>query len=311
MSEAALRADALVDNMADGVLVLDRGGVVVWCGLSVGQYGLEPNRLKGQPAAEFLHGPDAPRFRAALAEALAHPGKRVSTGSLYLVSSHLPPLSTNDTLTFLPETPGINGVLVVIHLNANSRSRADNLSARSSGETEEQLRQVVRLSHIGVFEHNHLTNGMYWSPEHRRIYGWGANEPVVLMSQDGIIENVSQVIHPQDWERVFSAVTRAHRGESNGLFDMEYRIVRRDGAVRWVMIRSQTFFAGAGAERHPVRTVGAVEDITARKNSEHQIELMQMSVDRCNIAIYWVNSKAQVTYANDHACESLGLSARS
>src|SRR5262249_12353488 len=71
--------------------------------------------------------------------------------------------------------------------------------------------------------------------------------------------------------------------------------------------RAQTFFEGEGVARRPVRTVGAVQDITARKHTERQIELMQMSVDRCSTAIYWVNSAAEVTYANDSACRSLGL----
>jgi PAS domain S-box-containing protein len=34
---------------------------------------------------------------------------------------------------------------------------------------------------------------------------------------------------------------------------------------------------------------------------------MQMSVDRCSTAIYWVNSSGEVTYANECACRSLGL----
>ena len=301
MSEAAPRADALVENMADGVLILDRDGAVLWSQLSPHKLGLDSQPLTGQAAAEFLHGRDAGRFRAALTEAVANPGRRIRADSLPLATSREPARSADLSLTFLPDTAGINGVLVVIRVNERLRSP-------DQSPSEEQLRQVVRLSHIGVFEHNHITNEVYWSPEHRRICGWGPTERVVLMSRDGNLENVSRLIHPVDWERVRNEVKRAHSGEGDGRFDMEYRIIRRDdGALRWVMIRSQTFFEGAGAERRPVRTVGAVEDITARKNAERQIGLMQTSVDRCSTAIYWVNSRAQITYANDRACQSLGL----
>ena len=307
MSETARRADTLVENMADGVLILDRDGTVLWARPTPGRLDLQPQQLTGQPAAESLHGPEADRFRAGLAKAVANPGMRVRVGALHLVSSHDPALTTDDTLTFLPDTPGINGVLLLIQANELHGLVEEAPSGHVPGETEEQLRQVVRLSHIGVFDHNHLTQEVYWSPEHRRIYGWGETDPVVLTNPEGNLQNVSQVIHPDDWERVAAAVERSHSGEGDSRFDLEYRIIRPDGALRWVAIRSQTFFEGKGSARHPVRTVGAVEDVTERKSAERQIELMQMSVDRCNTAIYWVNSNAQVTYANDHACQSLGM----
>lgn len=300
MSETARRADALVENMADGVLILDRDGAVLWSRLSPHKMDLGSEQLPEGSAADALHGPDAGRFRAALTEAVANPGKRIRVESLHLVSSGAFTRSADLSLTFLPDKPGINGVLVVIHVN--ERPGASELNP-----SEEQLRQVVRLSHIGVFDHNHITNEMYWSPEHRQISGWGPTEPVVLFSQDGTLENASRLIHPVDWERVRTEVMRAHSGEGDGRFDMEYRIIRRDGALRWVIVHSQTFFEGTGAARRPVRTVGAMEDITERKNAERQIRLMQTSVDRCSTAIYWVNSRAQVTYANDRACQSLGL----
>ncbi|MCB0227402.1 MAG: PAS domain-containing protein, partial [Anaerolineae bacterium] len=74
--------------------------------------------------------------------------------------------------------------------------------------------------------------------------------------------------HPDDRERLTKAVLRAHDPEGAGFFDIEYRIVRRDGAVRWLSVRSQTFFEGEGDKRRPVRTVGAIIDITAAKQAQ-------------------------------------------
>jgi len=44
-------------------------------------------------------------------------------------------------------------------------------------ESEERLRQAVRVSHIGIFDHDHVANTLYWSPEMRMIYGWGPRNP--------------------------------------------------------------------------------------------------------------------------------------
>ena len=72
------------------------------------------------------------------------------------------------------------------------------------------------------------------------------------------------IVHAEDIESISAAVRRAHDPAGDGVWDVEHRIIRRDGILRWLMAR-QTFFEGEGGARHPVRTVGAVLDITERK----------------------------------------------
>jgi two-component system cell cycle sensor histidine kinase/response regulator CckA len=138
---------------------------------------------------------------------------------------------------------------------------------------DERLRQVIRLSNIGVFEHDHATDEIYWSPEQREIYGVSAqealaftNNPAAAGASSGDLQTWA-LIHPDDRERVAAAMQRAHAGD-DGLFDLEYRIMRRDGCERWIATRSQTFFAGEGSERRAVRTIGATQDITDRKRGD-------------------------------------------
>ncbi|NTW59592.1 MAG: response regulator, partial [Nitrospirae bacterium] len=56
------------------------------------------------------------------------------------------------------------------------------------------------------------------------------------------------------------------------LFDVEHRIIRSDGAVRWLTTRSRTFFDTIDGTRRPIRTVGAVRDITEQKQAEQERE---------------------------------------
>ena len=144
--------------------------------------------------------------------------------------------------------------------------------------TDERLRQVIRLSNIGIFEHDHTTDEVYWSPEQREIYGIGPDEPLVFTrepSQAADGTHTWSLIHPEDRARVAAALQRAHAGEE-GLFDLEYRIARRDGRERWVATRSQTFFSGAGEARRAVRTIGATQDITDRK----KLDAEQWQIER-------------------------------
>jgi two-component system, cell cycle sensor histidine kinase and response regulator CckA len=131
-------------------------------------------------------------------------------------------------------------------------------------QREERLRQAVRVSNLGIFDHDHLTETVYWSPEERAIHGWEAERaPTVSEFVD--------MLHPEDRDRIASAIRSAHDPTGDGLFDVEQRIIRPDGEVRWLVTRSQTFFEGEGDARHPVRTVGAVLDATEWKRVEERL----------------------------------------
>jgi signal transduction histidine kinase/ActR/RegA family two-component response regulator len=150
--------------------------------------------------------------------------------------------------------------------------------------TDERLRQVIRLSNIGVFEHDHATDEVYWSPEQREIYGVGADEALAFTSQPAAGSSSGDfhtwsLIHPDDRAQVAEAMQRAHAGE-DGLFDLEYRIVRRDGIERWIATRSQTFFRGEGAARRAMRTIGATQDITDRKRLDAEQWQLERQANR-------------------------------
>src|SRR5688572_7569672 len=116
--------------------------------------------------------------------------------------------------------------------------------SRSMQDTDERLRQAIRAGKIGIFEHDQETDALYWSPEHRRMYGWDLEEPATLPK---IIGHV----HPEDVARVVVAVKAAHDPTGEGLFDIEHRIVDRAGGLRWVLTRSKTQFEGVGGARRP------------------------------------------------------------
>jgi PAS domain S-box-containing protein len=144
-------------------------------------------------------------------------------------------------------------------------------------ENEERLRQAVGTSKIGIFDHDHLADVMYFSPEQREILGW--DEPVSwrdVHARPGS-RTFMDLIHPDDRARLVAEVDRAHKS-SNGIFDVEYRIVRHDGSLRWITTRSQTFFEGEGDTRRPIRTVGASRDITDEKAAEEERARLQQQL---------------------------------
>jgi PAS domain S-box-containing protein len=134
--------------------------------------------------------------------------------------------------------------------------------------SDELLKQAVRLASIGIFEHDQVENTFYWSVRQREIHGFRPDEPLTF-------EMCVNTVHPDDRERIAESVRQAHHPRGTGVWEVEYRIVRPDGSVRWVVARSQTFFRGEGDVRRPVRTVGVVLDSTERKFAESDAKLLQ------------------------------------
>ena len=138
-------------------------------------------------------------------------------------------------------------------------------------KNEELLRAAAEAASVGIYDHDHRTDTIYWSPEQRANYGIGADEVVTL-------EFFLASVHPDDRERIAAAVRHAHEPTSDGRFDVEHRIIRRDGSVRWLITRGRTFFAGEGSARHPMRTIGAVFDVTERVRAAEERSALELQV---------------------------------
>lgn len=127
-----------------------------------------------------------------------------------------------------------------------------------------RLLLAVRVSDIGIFEHDHDTGAVYWSPEMRKLFGASDSAPASVATY---VESV----HPDDRLPMARAVERAHDPTGVGVFDFAHRMIRPGGDIRWLSTRSQTLFEGDGAARRAVRTLGAVVDITDRKRVEEAL----------------------------------------
>lgn len=96
----------------------------------------------------------------------------------------------------------------------------------------------------------------YISPEFEKV--WGERRETLYKSPGTWLERV----HPDDRERVSRALSAK---QVRGDYDEEYRIMRSDGALRWVHDRAYPVKDESGAI---YRIVGIAEDITDRKQTQ-------------------------------------------
>jgi PAS domain S-box-containing protein len=134
------------------------------------------------------------------------------------------------------------------------RREADHAVRRS----EQQLRLALDAARMGTWEWIVDTGEVRWSQSLEALHGLPAG------GFRGTYDAVLAEIHPDDRERV-GAATLASLGR--GLHHVEYRIVRPDGAIRWVEGRGEVLYDDAG---RPERMLGVCLDITERKTAEEQ-----------------------------------------
>jgi PAS domain S-box-containing protein len=138
----------------------------------------------------------------------------------------------------------------------------DQVEAEAELKAEQaRLALATQTAQVGVWEWNLATDEMLYSAEARAISGFDPDEPVTL-------EMVRGVTHPEDLEQTWPMAQRALDPKLREKVPYEYRIVRPDGEIRWVLAHGEAIFDGDGPSAKAVRYVGALQDISVRKQAE-------------------------------------------
>jgi PAS domain S-box-containing protein len=87
-------------------------------------------------------------------------------------------------------------------------------------------------------------------------------------SYSGHVDDFRRRVHAEDRRRVWQAAKDAMDGRSP--YALEFRVVRDDGAVRWVAAQGQFYYSATG---EPRRMLGIAVDITDRKAAEEALHV--------------------------------------
>jgi PAS domain S-box-containing protein len=116
---------------------------------------------------------------------------------------------------------------------------------------------ALGAAQIGTWEWDSHTNRVIWSSETEDIFG------VPPGSFDGTYEKFFALVHPDDRQRLGSAIAKAV--EDRAPYRIEHRIITPEGTILWVACRGRATFS----ESEPVTGMaGTIEDITVRKELE-------------------------------------------
>jgi PAS domain S-box-containing protein len=149
--------------------------------------------------------------------------------------------------------------------DGRERTAAEQERQRSESRMREQNRMLAiaeRMTHIGHWRLDLLSNELYWSDETHKIFDVPAAE------QPTLAEALAKY-HPDDREFVSSGVKRAIA--TGSAFTHESRIVRPDGTIRHVVSSGQPERTSDGTL---VALFGVLHDVTEITASERERTLL-------------------------------------
>jgi len=150
----------------------------------------------------------------------------------------------------------------------NYRHTVELLKARNA-----DLDETARIARVGKWVCDLETDELVWSDIVFDIFGISREQ------FSGDMRSFLGAVHPSDLAAVTAAQHHAMLGKP---LDIEHRVCRPDGAIRWVHERGELVHNADGV---PVYIAGTVQDITERKTLTRDLEtLFEISKDLICIA---------------------------
>lgn len=141
---------------------------------------------------------------------------------------------------------------------------------------EEDLRRMnerfvlaTHAAQLGVWDWDIPKNELVWDDSMYRLYG------IQKGDFGGAYDAWARTIHPQDKAQTEGEIQAALRGERE--YAPEFRIVRPDGAIRYLKAESQTYRDEDG---RPLRMIGTNLDITERKQAEEALNRLNEELEQ-------------------------------
>jgi PAS domain S-box-containing protein len=258
-SEARFRQ--LVDESPNAMLMMDGAGNITLVNRQLEtMFGYADTELLGRTVEILVPERFRDNHPSLRARFLADPSPRAmgvgrdvygrrNDGTEFPIEIVLSPLTT------------ANGVLpLAIITDITDRKRAE----EALRANEKQLNEAQRIAGIGSWELDLENSVLTWSDESFRIFElnperFGASYEAFL-----------NAIHPEDREMVNASYTNSVKTRQS--YEMVHRLLMADGRVKFVHERCETIYDDAG---RPLRSIGTVQDVSDRKQSEEQMALLR------------------------------------
>jgi PAS domain S-box-containing protein len=137
---------------------------------------------------------------------------------------------------------------------------------RQSEESEAWLQVGCAVAGLTLARVDYKKDAVSLSAEAATLFGLG--EVPVTVPRDVL----HRLFHPDDAGAIMDAISHALDPSGPGWFEMDHRIIRPSGEMRWVRVRKQVVFDGEGGERRPSHATLAAFDVTKEKATDETLQ---------------------------------------
>ena len=289
-TQAALNASeelfrSIVEAAPSGFLMVNPKGEIVLSNSEIEQiFGYTREELIGQSIdilvpAEYRH--DHPEYRQAY---MRHPSTRAMGKRRDLYGVRKDGRRVPVEVGLNPVTTQEGQFVLASVIDVTERKRAEEALRQS----EARLNEAQRLAHLGGWELNLDDSAMAWSNETFNILEIDRN------TQAASYEAFIAAIHPEDRDNIVNAFQASVLNQT--LYEVVHRLQMTDGRIKYVRERGETQYE----DGTPVRTLGTIQDITALKQAEDALNMLNRELEQ-----RVEQRTAELSVANQHLQESL------
>jgi two-component sensor histidine kinase len=144
-------------------------------------------------------------------------------------------------------------------------------AAQHLQDSKDRLQFALDAALLGWWQYDPIRGVVWWDTRLKEMFE---------IAEDWTdVEEFRRRVHPDDIERVWTAVEAAIDPTNPKHYATEFRHRRGDGEFRWIEAHAQVHFEGGGRERRAVSMVGTAQDVTERKGREERERLLMSEIN--------------------------------
>jgi PAS domain S-box-containing protein len=167
--------------------------------------------------------------------------------------------------------------------------------------SEKRYRRAAKAGGVGVWEWNIATGQLYVDPVLKELLGYEEHE---IRDEP---DDWRRLVHAADWAAARNRA-RAHLAGECPLYEIELRMVHRDGGIRWFLVRGSVT---RDAKGRALSMAGACTEITGRKRAEEALrqaeENNRLILESTRDCVEILDLDGRVLHLNDEGLRMLEL----
>ncbi|MBK7981881.1 MAG: PAS domain S-box protein [Ignavibacteriae bacterium] len=161
-----------------------------------------------------------------------------------------------------------------------------------------QMQMAFDAAEMGTYKYDFDEGHIYLDDRSKKIFGFDKEVISIL--------ELTNLIHPNDIENVNKTLIEILSSDPETKFLEDYRIILRDGTIKWIEASMIIIPKEENGLQRLNWGIGTFLDITEKKNSNEQLNILLHAVENVNIGVTRFDDNGKIIFANRHTCNYLG-----